>query len=184
MKTVQKIIAHTTTRAARGKGLTIVWGLHDFALGKMLVALSAEGLCWIGLNCDAKDLAKNWPGANLVEDRKLTEKAARDIAKAWQKGWPQASALGLPLVLCGTAFQIRVWKELLKIKSGQTVTYADIAHKIGKPAAVRAVGSAVGKNPLSIIVPCHRVVNTSGNKISYGWGPAMKKALLKAEGVR
>ena len=149
----------------------------------MLVALSAEGLCWIGLNCGAKDLAKNWPGANLVEDRKLTEKAARDIAKAWQKGWPQASALGLPLVLCGTAFQIRVWKELLKIKSGQTVTYADIARKIGKPAAVRAVGSAVGKNPLSIIVPCHRVVNTSGNKISYGWGPAMKKALLKAEGA-
>jgi AraC family transcriptional regulator of adaptative response/methylated-DNA-[protein]-cysteine methyltransferase len=184
MKPTLKLVTHTTTRAARGKGLTLVWGLHDFALGKMLIALSAEGLCWIGLNCGEKDLAKNWPGANLVEDKKLTEKTARDIAKAWQKGWPEhAAGVSAPLVLYGTAFQIKVWKELLKIKSGQTVTYADIARKIGKPAAVRAVGSAVGKNTLSIIVPCHRVVNTSGNKISYGWGPAMKKALLKAEGA-
>ena len=184
MKPALKIVTHTTTRAARGKGLTLVWGLHDFPLGKLLVALSAEGLCWIGLNCGEKDLAKNWAGANLIEDRKLTEKTARDIAKAWQKGWPQhAGGMSVPLVLYGTAFQIKVWKELLKIKSGQTVTYADIARKIGKPAAVRAVGSAVGKNTLSLIVPCHRVVNTLGSKISYGWGPAMKKALLKAEGV-
>lgn len=119
-----------------------------------------------------------------MQDSKLTEKTARDIAKVWQRGWPEhADGFAAPLVLYGTAFQIKVWKELLKIKSGNTVTYADIARKIGRPAAVRAVGSAVGKNTLSIIVPCHRVVNTSGNKISYGWGPAMKKALLKAEGA-
>lgn len=179
-----KVITHTTTRAARGKGLTLVWGLHDFALGKMLVALSSEGVCWIGINCGEKDLAKNWPGANLIEDAKITAKPARELAAAWKKGWPQrAGDLSVPLVLYGTAFQIKVWKELLKIKSGAVVTYADIARKVGRPAAVRAVGSAVGKNTLSIIVPCHRVVNTSGNKISYGWGPAMKKALLKAEGV-
>ncbi len=179
-----KIITHTTTRAARGKGLTLVWGVHDFAMGKILVAMSAEGVCWIGLNCGEKDLAKNWPGANLIEDAKITAKPARDIAAAWKKGWPQhAAEISVPLVLYGTAFQIKVWKELLKIKSGKTLTYGDIARKLGKPAAVRAVGSAVGKNTLSVIVPCHRVVNTSGSKVSYVWGPALKKALLKAEGA-
>jgi len=179
-----KIITHITTRAARGKGLTLVWGMHDFAMGKMLVAMSAEGVCWIGLNCGEKDLAKNWPGANLIEDAKITTKPARDIAAAWKKGWPQhAAEISVPLVLYGTAFQIKVWKELLKIKSGKTLTYGDIARKLGKPAAVRAVGSAVGKNTLSVIVPCHRVVNTSGSKVSYAWGPALKKALLKAEGA-
>ena len=179
-----KVITHTTTRAARGKNLTLVWGVHEFPAGKLLVALSAEGICWIGLNCGEKDLAQNWAGANLIEDQKMTEKPAREIASAWKKGWPQnADGIKQPLVLYGTAFQIKVWKELLKIKSGKTVTYADIARKVGAPTAVRAVGSAVGKNTLSLIVPCHRVVNTSGNKISYAWGPAVKKALLKAEGV-
>ena len=84
-------------------------------------------------------------------------------------------------MLYGTAFQLKVWKELLAIKSGATVTYEHIAKKIGKPKAVRAVGSAVGKNTVSIVVPCHRVVNKSSSKISYGWGPAVKKALLKGE---
>lgn len=179
-----KVITHVTTRAARGKNLTLVWGLHEFDQGKLLVALSAEGICWIGLNCGEKDLAKNWPGANLVQDQKLTEKPAKQLMNLWHKGWPQKDAVpAQPLVLYGTAFQIKVWKELLKIKSGKTVTYADLARKIGKPSAVRAVGSAVGKNTLSLIVPCHRVVNTSGSKVSYAWGPAVKKALLKAEGA-
>lgn len=178
-----KLVTHTIPRAARGKNLTLVWGLHDFSEGQMLVAVSAEGLCWTGINCGEKELAKNWPGANLVEDAKITAKPAREIIKAWEKGWPQNADITVPLVLYGTAFQIKVWKELLKIKSGKTVTYADVAKKIGTPAACRAVGSAVGRNPISVIVPCHRVVNTAGSKISYGWGPAMKKALLKAEGV-
>jgi AraC family transcriptional regulator of adaptative response/methylated-DNA-[protein]-cysteine methyltransferase len=173
-----KVIAKTAVRAARGKNLTLVWGVHPFPAGNILVAQSAEGLCWLGVNCDAGALKKNWPGANLVEDQKLTAKAAREIAKLWPA---KLEKLSLPVILYGTAFQLKVWKELLKIKSGSTVTYEQIAKKIGKPKAVRAVGSAVGKNTVSIVVPCHRVVNKSGSKISYGWGPAVKKALLKGE---
>lgn len=179
-----KVITHLSTRAQRGKNLTLVWGLHDFAAGKMLVALSAEGICWIGLNCTEEALAKDWTGANLVHDQKLTEKPAREIIRAWQKGWPESGeAFKTPLVLYGTAFQIKVWKALLKIKSGKTMTYADVSRKVAAPTALRAVGTAVGRNPLSVLVPCHRVVNTSGSKISYAWGAPVKKALLKAEGV-
>jgi AraC family transcriptional regulator of adaptative response/methylated-DNA-[protein]-cysteine methyltransferase len=175
-----KIIQHKSARATRGKHLTLVWGIHSFPAGEILVALSHEGICWLGINCKFADLQKNWPGAEFVEDEKLTGKAAREIAKLWPR---DLGALSIPVVLYGTEFQLKVWRELLKIKPGATLTYARLAQKIGKPSAVRAVGSAVGKNTVSIVVPCHRVINTSGTKISYGWGPAVKIALLKGEGV-
>lgn len=173
-----KVIQHTAARTARGKNLTICYGIHDFPVGKILVAMSAEGLCWLGINCSAAKLQENWKGAELIEDKAVTAKTAKEIAKLWPNNLDK---LSVPVVLYGTAFQLKVWKELLKIKSGATVTYADIARKIGKPAAVRAVGSAVGKNTVSIVVPCHRVVNKASNRINYGWGPAVKKALLKGE---
>ncbi len=173
-----KVITHTSSRAARGKNLTIVWGEHDFPVGKILVALMAEGLCWLGINCGVKKLRENWQGAELIEDKAATAKAAREIAHLWPQNLDK---LSVPVVLYGTAFQLKVWKELLKIKSGTTVTYGQIARKIGKPAAMRAVGSAVGKNTVSIVVPCHRVVNEASGKINYGWGPALKIALLKGE---
>lgn len=173
-----KVITKTAARATRGKHLTICYGIHDFPVGKILVAMTADGLCWLGINCGRDTLAKNWKGAELVEDKAVTLKAAKEVAKLWPS---KLDKLSVPVVLYGTAFQLKVWKELLKIKSGATVTYEDIARKIGKPKAVRAVGSAVGKNTVSIVVPCHRVVNKTGNKISYGWGPAVKKALLKGE---
>lgn len=175
-----KVIAKPLPKAARGRGLTLVWGVHPFPTGKILVALSAEGLCWLGINCGRDRLAKEWPGAQLVEDEKVTAKAAKEIAKLWPGNMDKIS---VPLVLYGTPFQLKVWKELLKIKPGKLVTYGDIAKKIGKPAAVRAVGSAVGRNTLSIVVPCHRVVNKDGGIVNYGWGPAMKKSLLKGEGA-
>ena len=173
-----KVIQHTASRASRGKNLTIVYGIHDFPVGKILVALTAEGICWLGINCGVSKLRENWKGAELVEDQAATTKAAREIVKHWPDNLEK---LSIPVVLYGTAFQLKVWKELLAIKSGATVTYEHIAKKIGKPKAVRAVGSAVGKNTVSIVVPCHRVVNKSSSKISYGWGPAVKKALLKGE---
>jgi AraC family transcriptional regulator of adaptative response/methylated-DNA-[protein]-cysteine methyltransferase len=173
-----KVIQHLSSRTARGKDLTIVYGIHDFPVGKILVALTAEGLCWLGINCGVAKLRDNWKGAELVEDEAVTAKAAREIAKLWPD---TLDKLSIPVVLYGTAFQLKVWKELLAIKSGATVTYEHIAKKIGKPKAVRAVGSAVGKNTVSIVVPCHRVVNKSSGRINYGWGPAIKKALLKGE---
>lgn len=175
-----KIISHPSTRAQRGRNLTLVWGVHDFPTGQILIALSAEGLCWLGIGCGEKDLAKNWPGANLVQDPKVTQKAAKEIAKLWPHKMDQ---LSVPVVLYGTDFQLKVWKALLKIKCGKTVTYGDIARKIGQPAAVRAVGFAVGRNTVSIIVPCHRVVNLQSHIVNYGWGAAAKKALLKGEGA-
>ena len=177
-----KVICKTAPAARRGKNLHLTFGLHDFPAGPLLVAVSDEGLCWLGIGKTAKArLNKDWPGATFTEDNKKTAAIAAKIAKIWPR---DPETLGVPLVLYGTDFQLKVWKELLKIKSGKTVTYEDIAHKIGKPKASRAVGSAVGKNPVSIIVPCHRVVNKTGNKVSYGWGPAVKVALLRGENRR
>ena len=173
-----KVIQHPASRTTRGKGLTICYGIHDFPIGKILVALTSEGICWLGINCGVEKLRENWKGAELVEDKAVTAKAAREISRCWPENLDK---LSVPVVLYGTAFQLKVWKELLKIKSGATVTYEYIAKKIGKPKAVRAVGSAVGKNTVSIVVPCHRVVNKSSGRINYGWGPAIKKALLKGE---
>lgn len=173
-----KIIAKTASKTTRGRNLTLAWGLHKFPAGQILVALSHEGLCWLGVNCDEKALKANWPGANLIRDDKVTAKIAGEIAKKWPKGFKD---LSVPVVLYGTEFQLKVWKELLKIELGKTMTYEAIAKKIGKPSAVRAVGSACGKNTVSIVVPCHRVLNKSGSRINYAWGPSVKLALLKGE---
>lgn len=173
-----KIIAKPSSRTTRGKNLTLVWGSHPFPVGKIMVAMSADGLCWLGLNCDEKRLKKEWPGAELVEDGEMTAKIAKDIAKLWPH---KLDDLSVPLVLYGTPFQLKVWKALLKIKSGATTTYGQLAEKLGDPKASRAVGSAVGKNPISIVVPCHRVVNKAKGITNYAWGPAIKLALLKGE---
>jgi AraC family transcriptional regulator of adaptative response/methylated-DNA-[protein]-cysteine methyltransferase len=173
-----KVIQHTASRAARGRNLTIVYGIHTFPTGKILVAMTAEGLCWLGINCGEAKLRENWKGAELIRDDAFTAKTAKEIGKRWPDSLEK---LSVPVVLYGTVFQLKVWKELLKIKSGSTVTYHDIARKIGKPKAVRAVGSAVGKNTVSIVVPCHRVINKNASRVNYGWGPAMKLALLKGE---
>lgn len=176
-----KVIAKTATKAARGKNLEITWGLHDFPTGEIMVAQTDEGICYLGINCGEKKLAKEWPGATLTRDDKATAKTAKEILK----GWPgDFSNVTMPLVLYGTDFQLKVWRELLKIKSGKTTTYQDIAKKLGKPTASRAVGSAVGKNTISIVVPCHRVINKSGSRVNYAWGPEIKLALLKGEGAK
>ncbi len=173
-----KVIARPASKQKRGRGLTLSWGIHEFPVGDILVALSDDGLCWLGINCDENRLAKDWPGAELVENAKSTRKIAAEIAKLWPDRLEQLST---PLVLYGTPFQLKVWKELLKIKAGKLSTYEAVARKIGAPKAVRAVGSAVGRNTVSIVVPCHRVVNKDSGRINYGWGPAIKLALLKGE---
>lgn len=173
-----KVITKTSSKSIRGKGKTIVWGVHDFPIGKILVALDAAGLCWLGINCSEAKLRENWKGAELIEDKAATAKCAKEIAKHWPGSLDK---LSVPIALYGTEFQLKVWKELLKIKSGKTVTYQDIAKKIGKPKAVRAVGTAVGSNTISIVVPCHRVINKTSDRINYAWGADVKKALLKGE---
>lgn len=147
--------------------------------GIMTIAATDEGICWTGMTDSIVRLKKQFPQSVLLRDKTL-DKFGREFADVWSG---KKKALSVPLVLTGTGFQMLVWSELLKIKCGKTVTYQDIARAIGKPKAVRAVGSAVGKNPITLLVPCHRVLSKSGTKLKFGWGPEAKKMLLDVEGV-
>jgi AraC family transcriptional regulator of adaptative response/methylated-DNA-[protein]-cysteine methyltransferase len=175
-----KVITKIAQKSERGKDKAVVWGIHPFPTGKILVAMTDEGICFVGVDCTAAGLKRHFPAASLTENTRATAPAARDIAKLWPD---KMHRLDIPVVLYGSDFQQRVWRELLKIKSGATVTYEYIARKIGQPTAVRAVGTAIGRNPVSIVVPCHRVVNKSGGRVNYGWGADAKIALLTGEGA-
>lgn len=175
-----KIIKNVLTKSKHADFPLVRFTVTDVAgVGKMMIAATDEGICWTGMTDSLKRLKKEFPGSVLMRDDKLKPLGA-EIAAVW-KG--KRKSLSMPLVLTGTGFQMLVWSELLKIKSGATLTYQDIARKIGKPKAVRAVGSAVGSNPITLIVPCHRVLSKSGTKLKFGWGPDAKRKLLNAEGV-
>ena len=158
------------------------WGRHPSPYGPVLAATAAEGaLCWLAfIKEDEADpvarLAETWPGATLHEDPTATADA---VALAFRPGTrlPQP----LSVLLDGTPFQRAVWQALLRIPSGALVTYGELAAAVGRPKAVRATGSAVGANPVSVLVPCHRVVGKAGTPFKYGGGPERKKALLAFE---
>jgi AraC family transcriptional regulator of adaptative response/methylated-DNA-[protein]-cysteine methyltransferase len=120
------------------------------------------------------DMRGRWPHAACVEDSARTAPLAQRIfdSKLWRKDRP------LRVVLIGTDFEVRVWETLLRIPMGCATTYSDIAAKIERPAASRAVGAAVGKNPVSFVVPCHRVLGKSGAITGYHWGLTRKRAML------
>ena len=126
------------------------------------------------------DLKRRWPKAEYVEDAAATAPFADRIfdPNRWQADQP------LRVVLIGTDFEVRVWQTLLKIPRDKATTYSDIARHIGKPAACRAVGAAVGKNPVSFVVPCHRVLGRSGALTGYHWGLTRKQAILGWEAGR
>ena len=122
-----------------------------------------------------QDMVSRWPKANFVEDP-MRLKPWVDAAFA-QKGETQLHMIGAP-------FQIKVWEALLQIPSGQVTTYSEIAHAIGNPKAVRAVGTAVGRNPVSWLIPCHRALRKSGGLGGYHWGLPIKRAMLAFETAR
>lgn len=163
----------------------IVYGIHDTPLGRIILARSAKGLCWLGFMVDG------YKGDGLTRMRRHFQKdkttptrnddATRALMNAVLDAWKNDRPDGIALDLRGTDFQKSVWTALLRIPAGQVRTYSDIATNIGKPAAVRAVGTAVGENPVSLIVPCHRVVRTDGGLGNYGWGVDVKKNLLNLE---
>ena len=164
----------------RGGGLTIRYGFHPCPFGIALVMVTDRGLAGLAF-ADAgsektsfEDMASRWPNAHYVEDSAATARYAARIfdAREWQKEEP------LRIVLIGSDFQIRVWESLLKIPMGRAVTYSDIAGDIGQPSASRAVGAAVGRNPISFVVPCHRAVGKSGALTGYHWGLTRKRAML------
>ncbi|MDR2890881.1 MAG: methylated-DNA--[protein]-cysteine S-methyltransferase [Alistipes sp.] len=149
-------------------------------LGEVLVAATPKGLCALMFADDRSTafarLGKIFPGAELSERMTPTMEAALKTVDG-------DDAKNIPLDLRGTAFQKEVWAALCEIPRGETRTYAQIAARIGRPKACRAVGSAVGANPVSVVVPCHRVVPGSGGVGNYEWGAERKAALLKAEGA-
>jgi len=163
-----------------GDGLTIHFGFHPSPFGSALVMATPRGLAGLAFADPGKeraalaDMKGRWPRASYVEDSARTTAIAKRIfdPAQWQREEP------LRVVLIGTDFEVRVWDTLLKIPMGKLVTYSDIAGKIHAPKAARAVGAAVGKNPVSFVVPCHRVVGKSGALTGYHWGLTRKRAML------
>jgi AraC family transcriptional regulator of adaptative response/methylated-DNA-[protein]-cysteine methyltransferase len=165
---------------SRGAGLTIRYGYHISPFGVALVMVTDRGLAGLSFN-DAggeraafADMARRWPEATYVEDMAATAPyAARIFDPArWRVEQP------LRVVMIGTDFQVRVWEALLKIPMGRACSYSSIATGIGAPKASRAVGAAIGANPLSFVVPCHRAVGKSGALTGYHWGLTRKRAIL------
>jgi AraC family transcriptional regulator of adaptative response/methylated-DNA-[protein]-cysteine methyltransferase len=169
-----------------GDGVEIAWGFHDSPLGNALVAVTPLGICSIQFAETAADrraavarLRDEWPAATLVESTARTRKAARQALGAL--GAPSGP---LALHVRGTNFQLKVWTALLGIAPGCVTTYEELAEAIGQPAAARAVGSAVGRNPVSLLIPCHRVIRKSGGLGGYAWGLERKELILRAEDGR
>lgn len=174
--------AMTPGEFARGAaGLTIRWGRFASAFGEALVMATGRGLCGIaftaetGFDAAFADLAGRWPGATLTED----PDGIRPWAEAALRGRGTA-----PMLMIGAPFQIKVWEALLRIPSGHVTTYATLAEAIGHPRAVRAVGTAVGRNPLALLIPCHRALRKSGGLGGYHWGLPVKRAMLGWEAAR
>ncbi|WP_417687297.1 methylated-DNA--[protein]-cysteine S-methyltransferase [Roseibium sp.] len=164
----------------RGEGLTVSYGFHPCPFGQVLLMVTDKGLAGLafadpGEEASAlKDMCSRWPAAQFEENAALTAPYASRVfdPAEWQDGKP------LNVILIGTDFEIRVWQTLLKIPMGKATTYSDIARKLGKPSASRAVGTAVGRNPISFVVPCHRVLGRNGTLCGYHWGLTRKRAIL------
>jgi len=165
---------------ARGGGLTIRYGFHPSPFGIALVMATDRGLAGLafadqnGEKACLEDMTCRWPNAEYVEDREITAPYITRIfdRSKWSGDQP------LKVVLIGSDFQVRVWQSLLKIPFGKAVTYSDVANDIGQPTASRAVGAAIGRNPISFVVPCHRALGKSGALTGYHWGLTRKRAIL------
>lgn len=165
---------------ARGAGLTIRYGFHSSPFGQALIMATERGLAGVAfadIGAEAasfEDMASRWPEANYIADQAVTAPYAARIFDPAQWSGDQP----LRVVLIGTDFQVRVWEQLLHIPLGKAVTYSDIAKGIGQPKASRAVGAAVGRNPVSFVVPCHRALGKNGTLTGYHWGLTRKRAML------
>lgn len=161
--------------ALGGAGLTIGWAVADSPFGQALVMATPRGICGIGFvdeggfDAAMEDLTCRWPRATYVPDPAVAALMTR----------PE-----VPLHLIGAPFQIKVWEALLRIPTGHVTTYSNVAQAIGNPGAVRAVGTAIGRNPVSWLIPCHRALRKSGELGGYHWGLPRKRAMLAWEGAR
>jgi AraC family transcriptional regulator of adaptative response/methylated-DNA-[protein]-cysteine methyltransferase len=165
---------------ARGKGLLMRYGYHASPFGQALVVATDRGLAGLGFaepgeeEAALADMTRRWPRADYVEDPAFNAPLARRVfdRREWRPETP------LRVVLIGSDFEIRVWETLLGVPFGCATTYSDLARRIERPSAARAVGAAVGRNPISFVVPCHRVLGRSGGLTGYHWGLTRKRAIL------
>lgn len=170
--------------AKGGKGVAIDYGFHVSPFGTALVMATGKGVCGLGFGDEGAeeemlaDMKARWPKAGYCENAARTEKFARQIFDPTRYGGD------LPLHLMGTPWQMKVWEALLMIPSGKLVTYHTIAKKLRAPKASRAVGTAVGRNPISWLIPCHRVLGSNGALTGYHWGIVRKRAMLAVEAAR
>ena len=173
------------------KEMVITYGYFPTILGNIMVATTQNGVCYLGfaVNQDnqisVKRMKRRWPYANYLMDNKKTEIYANKVMDIWlkqragQKGGNSAARLKLDLY--GSKFQFQVWQALLKIPFPKTLSYSHLAAIVGNNKATRAVANAVGANPVSLLIPCHRVIRSSGEIDNYGWGNPRKKLILALE---
>lgn len=167
----------------RGEGLEIAYGFHDSPFGEALVLATARGVAGLAFVDEDKgqtraealaDMTRRWPAARYTEAPQQTAPHVHRIFEPaeWRREQP------VRVVLIGSDFEVRVWETLLQVPMGRAVSYGDIARSLGAPTASRAVGTAVGRNPISFVVPCHRVLRGDGNLGGYHWGLTRKRALI------
>ena len=163
---------------SKGVGLEIFYGFHPSPFGIALAMVTEHGLCGMSFNDGGddqaafKDMTSRWPNAQYTEDSARTAPIVARIFGNIKDNQP------IRITMIGSDFEISVWETLLKIPMGKAVAYGDIAASIGRPKAARAVGAAVGRNPISFVVPCHRALGKSGALTGYHWGLTRKKAIL------
>ncbi len=167
-----------------GDGLEIVYGHHVSAFGPVLVALTVRGICGLAF-CDGEGVAKElerlqklWPGASLREDVQSTRAVAGRLEQ------PADASRPLSLLVSGTNFQIKIWQALLDVPPGTVCTYGQLAERAGVPGSARATGTAVGANHIAWLIPCHRVIRSTGETGQYRWGATRKRAMLAWEAAR
>lgn len=167
--------------ARAGDGLTIRWDVTDSPFGEALVMGTDRGLCGIAFTAETgrapamADMTARWPGATF-------EEAPSALSHWTRAAFAQTGETRLHMI--GAPFQIKVWEALLQIPSGHVTTYSEIAQAVGSPRAVRAVGTAVGRNPVSFLIPCHRAIRKSGGLGGYHWGLPVKRTILAWESAR
>jgi AraC family transcriptional regulator of adaptative response/methylated-DNA-[protein]-cysteine methyltransferase len=165
---------------AGGEGLELRYGFHPSPFGAALVMITGSGLAGLafadagGEGATLADMKRQWPRARYAEDTGSTARTADRVfdPAEWRADRP------LRVTLIGSDFEVRVWEVLLTVPLGQATTYSSVAKRIGRPAAARAVGAAVGRNPISFVVPCHRVLGKGGGLTGYRWGLTRKRAIL------
>ncbi len=170
---------------SRGEGVTIRYGIHLTPFGKCLIGLTERGICYLGFVQGSEgeaidNLVNDWTEAKMIEDYRSTASLVGPIFDLRFN----TRIKPLTLHLRGTNFQLKVWEALLQIPAGSVSTYEGIASRIGNPNAIRAVGTAVGHNPIAVLIPCHRVIRKAGEFGKYRYGALRKKALLAREFVR